>query len=102
MGCFNECWHMTDELGKNTGCKLYNKEFSRDDFCPEHCPNFKFIESCPNCIHHKTEIYGSGTFDGVGYLCTLQDDKEVFQDVRPLSFNYSDIPECPIGKFQKE
>lgn len=100
MNCFDECWYVTDKIGKQISCKLTGEVIGEP--IPEHCPHFKFIESCPNCINHKTRAYESGSLDGVGYLCKLQDNKEIFQDVRPLAFNYSDVPECPIGKFQKE
>lgn len=101
MNCFDECWNLTDKIGHKLGCKLLNGKFE-DDMHPEYCEHFKFIESCPNCMYHRTRLYESGTLDGVGYLCTLQDNKEIFQDVRPLAFNYSDVPKCPIGRFKRE
>ena len=101
MNCIkDECWKLKeDSLTGNLICTENNVDITDTVDIIENCPNYIPVESCPTCRYHKTYVYETGNLDGVGYRCSLQDGKEVYQDVNPLDCNYSDVPKCPIERY---
>lgn len=98
--CLDECWNLSDTnvLCETLVCKKMNKTVDPDAI--GECSDFRYIESCPNCVNHTVTVYDCT--GSIGYNCKLQNGKEIFQDVTPLRCNYSDVPKCPINSFKRE
>lgn len=99
MNCLDgECWKLKeDSLTGKLFCMEYRIEITNMVDLIENCDSYTPIQSCPTCRYHQTYAYGPGY--GIGYSCSLQGEKEVYQDVRPLSSNYADVPKCPIERY---
>lgn len=101
MNCLtDECWKLKeDSLTGKLICTENNIDITDTVDLIENCPNYTPIESCPTCRYHSAYIYETGTVDGVGYSCSLQNGKEVYQDVKPMGSDYADVPKCPIDRY---
>lgn len=101
MNCLtDECWNLKEDRvkGKLFCTKLGIEVTNMIDLIQE-CEDYSPIEGCPTCRYHDAYVYESGFLDGIEYSCSLQDDKAIYHDVKPLDSNYAGIPKCPINRW---
>ena len=82
-------------------CALTGKEIP-DDIDITQCKNYQQAHTCIDCIHSRITIYETGTIDDIEYRCPFQNNKLIYDDSNTYMRHYTDVPECPINKFQKE
>lgn len=86
--CEYQCEHVPKEVSELIG----------------NCPHFEIARTCIDCKHSRPVIYGAlGDGDeNTDYFCPFIEDgkKLVYSDVSTFSTHYSDVPECPCGRFE--
>lgn len=104
MNCWEgECKYFLQEV-KSFGIDKYtcslNPDFiiTGDDF---DCPNCITAQNCLTCNHSLPTIYETGAIDDIEYRCPFQNNKMIYDDSNPMNRHHINIPECPIGKWEK-
>jgi hypothetical protein len=106
LPCEDEnCAYETTIIGSGRGIFRIKEYCTKNKCCIsdiDNCTYFEIPKTCDNCKHSFCQIYETGTIDDIEYYCKLQNNKIIYDDSNVYNVHYgdTDIPKCPIDKFE--
>ena len=94
-----DCKYLLENYNNTFTCKKTGKTFEDWDSA---CAQFKKLCACDTCMFSNTRVYELGEIDEIDYVCTLQNNKVMFEDTDPIRIKNSEFPECNIRLYEEK